>query len=887
MADFANLVLSANTKGLKSGERDLDSMGKTAGKTAGAVDSSNSKMSKSFSLLSKTGILPMVAGFGAAALSIKSVIATNATFGASMAKVSAISGATGEELQKLRDTAQEMGATTVFSASEAADALGFLAMAGFEASESMAALPSVLALATAGGLELASAADIASNVISGFGKEAADAAEVADVLAVAASTTNTNVGQLGQAMSTVAPIAAAMGISMQATAASIGVMSDAGIQGERAGTALRGVFASLAGPTTQAADALAKYGLTVADVNPETNNLADILDKLKERGLSTADAMTIFGREAASGALVMVEASDRVRDLTASFGDAEGAAAKMAETMGNNLSGDIKSMSSAVEGLILKLGDSGATGVFRTLTQVATSSIRTISDNMSTLTTVVGAAAIGFGTYKVAMLASSAATVAMSGNLGIFIGAISTVTARMGILAGAQVTLTSVTAGASAAFRVLTAAMMANPFTTVAVAIGVVSSAMFVLSQRQREARAETDNLIRSLRGLAQARSADFALAKSKVEIERNQARDRLLELSSIEDKLKKASPISGGSGSTMNAVRRESQQLRWDLLRMNTEIGMADKAFKQAGAAAKSMEVPVAQAAAAVSGASTDTEKLSKSLGTARKMSDEFGDSVGRLMDRLFPKEAKIADHAVEYAILSSAYQKGAIDADKYAAAVARLDQQLRDSIYGEVEPRTKVTEGTDKYNGLTAMTGDELTDSMVKAGIVAKEFASTARNATVTVSKSFKDMADNTIAAIDRVAGAMKGGSFWDILTSVASLGLQLGSIGAFGSSVQTSINKPQPRATGGAVSAGQSYLVGENRPEIFTPGANGFISPKAGNDNGATHVTVGIDPKNGNITAFVNGQIAATAPTIANAGAQQASAMNARAGRRTIRR
>jgi TP901 family phage tail tape measure protein len=763
--------------------------------------------------------------------------------------------------------------------------LGFLSMAGFQASESMAALPSVLALATAGGLELASAADIASNVISGFGKEAADAAEVADVLAVAASTTNTNVGQLGQAMSTVAPIAAAMGISMQATAASIGVMSDAGIQGERAGTALRGVFASLAGPTSQAADALAKYGLTVADVNPETNDLADILDKLKERGLSTADAMTIFGREAASGALVMVEASERVRELTGEFGNAEGAAAKMAKTMGDNLSGDLKSMSSAIEGIILKLGDSGATGAFRTLTQVATGAIRSLTDNMNTLITVVSTAAIGFGTYKIAMLAGSAATVLMSGNLGIYIGAVSTVTARLGIMAGAQVAMTSATAGAAAAFRVLTEAMIKNPFTAVAVAIGVVASAMFVLSQRQREARAETDNLIRSLRGLAQARSADFALAKSKVEMERNQAQSRLMQLQNQERQLGTSPELAqrGGTSGRLSSIRTEAQQLRWDLVKMNSELGLADKAYKQAGAAAASMEVPVAQTAAAASGAAASTDGLSKSLGTAKKMSDEFGDSMGRLLDRLFPTEAKIADHAQDYGLLSLAFKKGAIDADRYADAVARLDQQLRDSIYGEVGPNQMVTAGTDASNGLAAITGDDLQEALFKAGVTTENFADKARNATVNVAKSFKDMADNTLAAIDRMVSSIQGGGFLNILSSVIGLGMQLGSIGAFGSKIQANINKTPGRATGGAVSAGQSYLVGENRPEIFTPGANGFISPKAGNDNGPMNITVEASPY---FDVRVNGQIAQSAPTIAQGGAQLAMTRSSRAQSRSVR-
>lgn len=359
MTQFAEIVLAAKSDQIRRAKGDLDGLTTAGGRAE--------KMTVGLTRALAGAAIAAAGAFGGAA-----VIREVSAFESSMSRVAAISRATDADLKALRATARQLGSSTEFSASQAADGLGFLAMAGFTAKEALDAIPSVLDLATAAGMELASAADIASNIMSGFGIEASNAASVADVLAAASSRANTDVSQLGQAMSTVAPISAALGIGLEDTAAAIGVMSDAGIQGERAGTALRGVLASLAGPTTQAQDALARYGLTVADVDPATHGLAQVMQTLGERGLSTADAMTVFGREAASGALVMIEAADRVADFGDELRNVDGAASDMASTMRDNLGGDIKGLQSAVSGLILAIGDAGLTAVIRGVVQAMT-----------------------------------------------------------------------------------------------------------------------------------------------------------------------------------------------------------------------------------------------------------------------------------------------------------------------------------------------------------------------------------------------------------------------------------------------------------------------------------------------------------------------------------
>jgi TP901 family phage tail tape measure protein len=409
MADFANLVLGVDTSGLKRGERDLKQFGAQGERTERKVEKFGGTAKRSFNAVA----LAATAALGAI-VSLGSAVRIIADFETSMSRLGAVSRATSGELEALRDIAKDLGSTTEFSASQAADGLNFLAMAGFNATEAMAAIPSVLDLATASGLGLAEAADTASNIMSGFGIEAQNAAQVADVLAAASTRANTTVGQLGAAMSTVAPIASALDMSLEDTAAAIGVLSDAGIQGERAGTGLRGVLASLAGPTTQAEAVLRGLGLTIADVDPATNDLSVVMARLGAAGLSTADAMTLFGREAASGALVLIDGAQRVGDFGDELEQANGAAQTMAATMRDNLGGDLKGAASAAQGLAIALGDAGLTAAIRAVVQGITAMVRGFSAAVDFIGDfrgfVIAAALTLTAVYTPAIIAATVAT---------------------------------------------------------------------------------------------------------------------------------------------------------------------------------------------------------------------------------------------------------------------------------------------------------------------------------------------------------------------------------------------------------------------------------------------------------------------------------------------
>ena len=286
-----------------------------------------------------------------------------ATFEERLSTVRAVTRATDSQMQEMETAARRLGATTKFSATEAADGMVFLGRAGFTTAQIIEALPGTLDLAAAGALELGDAADIASNVLTGFRMDAQEMGRMADVLAAAAANANTDIMQLGQGMKFVAPVAASLDVSLEATTAAIGALSDAGLQGEMAGTGLRGALLSLLSPTNEGKKALASLGLTVEEVNPKTNSLSDILDRLAAAGLGALEAVELAGKRGGPALLVLSQSADKVRSLTQRLEESEGAAGRMAQVMSDNLIGAGKRLLSVLNELtIMFIGDGGIGG---------------------------------------------------------------------------------------------------------------------------------------------------------------------------------------------------------------------------------------------------------------------------------------------------------------------------------------------------------------------------------------------------------------------------------------------------------------------------------------------------------------------------------------------
>ncbi|PZN07689.1 MAG: phage tail tape measure protein [Bacillota bacterium] len=291
-------------------------------------------------------------------------IRTTANFDKEMSRVKALAGATDAEFQRLRETAIDLGAKTVYSASEAAQGMAVLAAAGFRTNEIIDAMPGLLNAAAASGEDFASVTDIMVAAMSGFGLQAQDMAHIADVLAAAANASSISIGDLGYTFKYVAPVARSAGQSLEQMAAAAAILGNAGIKADQAGTTLRMALIRLAKPPKEAKKWLDRLGISVTDAQGRMLPLSQIIAQLstKFRGLSQeqqlAAASAIFGAEAMSGMMALIKAGpEPLERLTREFQKADGTAQQMAETMMDNLPGAVEQLMGALESAAIKIGD--------------------------------------------------------------------------------------------------------------------------------------------------------------------------------------------------------------------------------------------------------------------------------------------------------------------------------------------------------------------------------------------------------------------------------------------------------------------------------------------------------------------------------------------------
>ena len=355
---YLDLDISGFLSGLQSAQSQANTASKNIATTIGNnLQSAGKSMTSAGSTLTKTVTTPVL-GLGTTAVKVTS------DFESAMTKVSAISGATGGDLDALNKKAQEMGAKTKFSATESAEAFTYMAMAGWKTEDMLSGIDGIMSLAAADGLDLATTSDIVTDALTAFGLSASDSGHFADVLAKASSNANTNVSMLGESFKYAAPVAGALGYSAEDTAIALGLMANAGIKGSQGGTALRGSLTRLIKPTDDAAALMEQYGLSMTNADGSMKSLGEVMNMLRDRlgGLTEAEqaqvAAQIFGQEAMSGMLAIINASDSdYAKLTDAIYDADGAAQQMADTMLDNLSGQLTLLKSALEGLAIQFGE--------------------------------------------------------------------------------------------------------------------------------------------------------------------------------------------------------------------------------------------------------------------------------------------------------------------------------------------------------------------------------------------------------------------------------------------------------------------------------------------------------------------------------------------------
>lgn len=384
--------------------------------------------------MSRNLTLPLV-GAGVA------VLKTAGDFEFSMNKVAAITGESGKSLEALEQQAKDLGATTQFSAGEAADAMTFLGMAGYDAQQILNAMPGTLDLAAAGNMELAQTADIVSNVLTGFGKDAEESGRLADIMAKTITTTNTDMMQLGDAMKYVAPVAQSAGVSLEETSAAIGLLGNAGIQGSMAGTTLRGAIARLLNTTPKTSKALKRLGVEVLDSSGNMLPLVDIVDQLGEAGATTGDLMQIFGQRAGPGMAALIEqGSDALAEQTDTLGDAGGTAKRIADKQMEGLRGAMLRLKAAGEAVAIAIGDTGLLGNITGLAEKVGGFLSKLSETNPTLLKVgviiagvvaaagpllvmIGMMTTGFGAVAGAIGAVSLPIVAVIAAIGALVAA--------------------------------------------------------------------------------------------------------------------------------------------------------------------------------------------------------------------------------------------------------------------------------------------------------------------------------------------------------------------------------------------------------------------------------------------------------------------------------
>ncbi|PIC88432.1 phage tail tape measure protein [Sporosarcina sp. P21c] len=462
MKEFAEAQKVAESGFTKFGDKMQDVGGKFT--AAGA------KMKDVGKSLSMKVTAPIV-GIGLAAVKV------GADFQEGMSQVKAISGATGQEIESLEKTARNLGATTQFSAKEAADGMQFLAMAGFKTNDIISAMPGMLDLAAAGALELGSAADIASNILSAFSIDASESGHVADVLAAAAANANTDVSQLGEAMKYLAPSANSLGWSLEDSTSAIMALGDAGIQGSMAGQAFASSLTRLANPTKKMGKVLKATGAEFFNAEGVMKSMPEVVKELEigMEGMTqeqkAANLTTLFGAEAYKHWAVLLEkGSGALAENKNMLEGADGAASDMAKTMNDNAKGDLKIFQSAMQELSIQIYDILEPSV-RKIIQSLTGFAEKIQ-NMPQGLKVAALSILGIAAAVGPVLVGLGAFAASIGSVITFVGSAS---AAIGIMGTGVAAATPLIGGLATVFTVLTGPIGIAVGALAAIGVGAVA----------------------------------------------------------------------------------------------------------------------------------------------------------------------------------------------------------------------------------------------------------------------------------------------------------------------------------------------------------------------------------------------------------------------------
>ncbi len=408
-----------NTKNLTAEQARLEKQSNRIAQAQSRLQQSKAALAQTKQSLSISNISgEVMAAMGMFRL-LKAPVMTAANFEQAMAKVQAVSGASEADLKSLTEQARQLGKDTQFSATQAAQGQELLARAGFKSNEIIASMPGLLNMAAAEGMDLAQAADIASNTLRGFNLPAEQTLRVADVLAKASASSNVSIASLGESMKMVAPVASGLGISIEEATAMIGAMGNAGIKGSEAGTALRGALIRLSKEPKATEEALNRMGISAKDAQGNLRKMPDLMKALSQRmkDMGEADKMEvlskIFGTEASAGMLAIMSAveSGKLESLEDGLRNAAGASEEMARIMNNTAQGAMKRLGSATESILIDLGNAllPAFTEFVDVLAKGASAVSDFAQKHPKITTAITTSVAALGAFNVASTATSIA----------------------------------------------------------------------------------------------------------------------------------------------------------------------------------------------------------------------------------------------------------------------------------------------------------------------------------------------------------------------------------------------------------------------------------------------------------------------------------------------
>lgn len=495
--DKASAVFDKISKNVNTFKSDLEGAGKTG---SGSMENLGKSMQSVGSTMTATGkvmtatVTAPVVALGTAA------VKTAADFDSQMSKVQAVSGATGKDMDALRSKAREMGAKTKFSATEAGQGFEYMAMAGWKTGDMLDGIEGIMNLAAASGENLGTTSDIVTDALTAFGLEAKDSGHFADVLAAASSNANTNVSMMGETFKYAAPIAGALGYSTEDTALAIGLMANSGIKASQAGTSLRTIMSKLTGEVKISGKALGDVTIATANADGTMRPFSEILGDCREAFSKLTDeekvsaAEALVGKNAMSGFLALMNAGDDdVNKLTKALGNCDGAAKDMADTMNDNLEGQLTILKSQLQELAISFGEILIPAV-RSVVGILQNVVDWFNKLPQPMKEVI--------TKVLAVVAAVGPLLIVGGKLVSSIGTLLTVGSKIGPVFTAIKTGATLLGGG---LKALWAVMLANPVTLVIAAIAALVAVFIYLWNNCEEFRQFWINLWEKIKQVASA----------------------------------------------------------------------------------------------------------------------------------------------------------------------------------------------------------------------------------------------------------------------------------------------------------------------------------------------------------------------------------------------